>query len=653
MSAKKDFRPDINGLRAWAVLVVVFFHFKVPGFSGGFVGVDVFFVISGYLMTSIIARFIDQKSAQSEDIAFIGRFYLSRAKRILPALIFLCGSVLLICYLLLPSAELQTLGMHTTAALAFVSNFVFWSEAGYFDAAAHEKWLLHTWSLSVEWQFYLLYPALLIGLSKILKRTNRLALACLFLLLCSLVASVYISAQDQAAAFYLLPTRAWEMLSGGIAFFIGDFISRRPFISRFAYFSGLAMIAASVYLFGPGSPWPSYNALLPVMGTFLVILGGHQRGLLTSPAPFQVIGHWSYSIYLWHWPIAVATIYFAGDFSPAIAAWGITTSTLLGFLSYRLIENKSSGALSILNKRRAFTAISLAAVVVAVPSSLIYAGVGIKGRSSSEAEAVFAEEWNRNPRGRECEIVSGKNVPQCQYGGDTLGAIVIGDSHAAAMVRAVEAALPSPSLHVLDWTLRSCETVSGLKMEGDESFQCGEFVESAIEMSAEIENDAPIIVINRLSVLFHGRNEAPELDPKLFLTHPYSARSPEYIQEMQSAFVNIICRLAESRKVYILEPVPELVKHVPKTMGRALLSGKDDRVSVPITAHIDRSKEALQAIQQASIKCGAVVLDPLPALCSDGHCWGDKDGMPLYFDDDHLSLRGADLLIPLFRTAFD
>ena len=148
----KAFRHDINGLRAWAVVAVVLYHFGVPGFAGGFVGVDVFFVISGFLMTGIIISGLERG-----DFSLWG-FYLARARRIIPALLVLCASLLILGWFWLPNADYKMLASHVCTAVAFVSNLKFWREAGYFDAASHEKWLLHTWSLSVEWQFYILLP---------------------------------------------------------------------------------------------------------------------------------------------------------------------------------------------------------------------------------------------------------------------------------------------------------------------------------------------------------------------------------------------------------------------------------------------------------------------------------------------------------------
>ena len=155
-SPPQIFRKDINGLRAWAVMVVVLFHFGVPGFAGGFIGVDIFFVISGFLMTNILIKKLENPHQKFS----VWDFYLARAKRIVPALLVLCITLLALGWLMLPPQDYRSLGMHTLTSVLFASNIQYWREAGYFDVASHDKWLLHTWSLSVEWQFYVLLPLL-------------------------------------------------------------------------------------------------------------------------------------------------------------------------------------------------------------------------------------------------------------------------------------------------------------------------------------------------------------------------------------------------------------------------------------------------------------------------------------------------------------
>ena len=215
-SGSREFRLDINGLRAWAVVAVVLFHFGLPGVSGGFVGVDVFFVISGFLMTGIIVSALERGSFS------LWSFYLARARRIMPALIVLCAAVLLLGWFILMPKEYQPLGRHARESLLFVSNLTYLAEAGYFDTASHEKWLLHTWSLSVEWQFYLLQPLLLMGIWRFFPSRRAVSNLLLGLALLSLGWSIWLTVDNPNRAFYLLQSRAWALLLGALVYLHGD-----------------------------------------------------------------------------------------------------------------------------------------------------------------------------------------------------------------------------------------------------------------------------------------------------------------------------------------------------------------------------------------------------------------------------------------------
>ena len=322
-----QFRKDINGLRALAVIGVVLFHFNATWLPGGFAGVDVFFVISGFLMTGIIFKGIEQKNFS------IMRFYVARANRIIPALAVLCFVMLLFGWLYLPPLDYQLLGKHALSSISFLSNITYWTEAGYFDAASHEKWLLHTWSLSVEWQFYIIYPLVLVFIHKFttIKLMNYLIVAATFL---GFVFCVFASFNWPNAAYYLLPTRAWEMMIGGVAYLFPIVISNKKKIILERL--GLMLIIGSYFIVTKEDAWPGYAALLPVLGAFFVILAARDESFVTGNVVFQKIGAWSYSIYLWHWPLVVGIYYYT--LNDIYIFLGIALSILLGFLSNRFIE---------------------------------------------------------------------------------------------------------------------------------------------------------------------------------------------------------------------------------------------------------------------------------------------------------------------------
>ena len=213
-SAQHDaFRLDINGLRAWAVTAVVLYHFGIPGFSGGFAGVDVFFVISGFLMAGIVVGGLEKQRFKLFD------FYMARARRIVPALLIVVLVVLVVGAVILMPGDFKQMGRHARDSLFFMSNLRYLKESGYFDVASHEKWFLHTWSLSVEWQFYLIYPLILAVVYRFLPQRRLLLALHGIALLASFSLAVYWVGSKSELAFYLLQARAWELLLGGARVF--------------------------------------------------------------------------------------------------------------------------------------------------------------------------------------------------------------------------------------------------------------------------------------------------------------------------------------------------------------------------------------------------------------------------------------------------
>ncbi|MDU8629217.1 acyltransferase family protein [Pseudomonas syringae group sp. 243L2] len=360
-----DFRKDINGLRAIAVAAVLLFHFQPAWLPGGFAGVDVFFVISGYLITGIILRGLRSGKFR------LTTFYTSRARRVVPALAVLCLALLLLGWFSLLPLDYSALGTHVASSLGFVSNVVYWREAGYFTASAHEKWLLHTWSLSVEWQFYLLYPIALLLLSRFVALHN-LRWWVLGASLAGFVVCVFASSRWPEAAFYLLPTRAWELLAGGVACLFP--LQLRPLQQRVLEQVGLALIVAGFCLLSVQDTWPGYLVLMPVLGTFAVIAAARNDSLLTCNPLFQWAGKLSYSLYLWHWPVVVWMNYtgLLGDTRTVLL--GIGVALTLGLISWRLIERPASPHQP--DQRRKFAMPGALVVLVFVAGALVGATRG-------------------------------------------------------------------------------------------------------------------------------------------------------------------------------------------------------------------------------------------------------------------------------------
>lgn len=454
------FREDINGLRAIAVIAVVLFHFNDQWLPGGFIGVDIFFVISGFLMTRIIFTGLEQGSFSTF------RFYQARAKRIIPPLVILCLILLVFGWFYLMPKDYQTLSKHALSSIFFISNFIYWGELGYFEAASHEKWLLHTWSLSAEWQFYLLYPLFLLTLNKLFELRRIRTILFLFTIL-GFIYCVLITIKWPDAAYFLLPTRAWEMMIGGVAF-LYPFCLKRKSKALFE-FAGVLFIALSVFLINQDSLWPGYMSLCPIIGTFFIIQAQRKDSVITGNMVFQKIGFWSYSIYLWHWPIVVY-LYVNGFDSVQSKVLGITLSVFLGWLSFTTIESKFSIIANVnLVRVKGFMFFSLTvffSVYVYVSEGSLSRFSDIKGFSDvylsmGKEKQYYKKNYNRNYSNPSenmdvlftCshdENIALEHLIDCvnKKLGDE-GFLIIGDSHGRDFLHSIKFAYPTKNFAML------------------------------------------------------------------------------------------------------------------------------------------------------------------------------------------------------------
>jgi len=644
------FRSDINGLRAWAVVAVALYHYGVPGFGGGFVGVDVFFVISGYLMTGIVVAQLERDAS----ISLVSRFYMARARRIVPALVTLCAVLLILGWWLVLPLDYLSLSANAASSLLFVSNFKYWREADYFRAASHENWLLHTWSLSVEWQFYLLLPIALWAIWRWRPGRKTVGIALAVALVGSLALSVLGTLMRPTAAFYLLPTRAWELLAGGLVHQCRGRWTLSPAQRAALEALGLALVIAAVLGFDSRSSWPGWRACVPVFATMLILLCARTESRWTGHAIAQWIGTRSYSIYLWHWPLAVALSYAGWKSNAWAVCASVAVTMLLGHLSYSLVESGARTRLNRMQPMLAACALLAATVLPLVASVLVIRGDGVSGRFPAAIEAISHESLNRNPRQGECFASHGAQSPSCVYGGPHIRAIVLGDSHADAIVSAVAAALPRPEDGVMEWSYSGCPTVRGARSTRESAYwKCAEFMDWALNALERVPRDVPVVVVNRHALYARGENEDPGRadTPWIYFTSRYGRANAASLTEYALRLTETACELARNRTVYLVRPIPELGTSVPNT-ARASAWGRKEEVSIPLSQYRERNVFALKAQDAAHDRCGVKLLDPLPYLCHDGRCDGTQAGRPIYFDDNHLSEYGNKLLVPMFAEIF-
>lgn len=331
-----DYRREIDGLRALAVLPVILFHAGIETFSGGFVGVDVFFVISGYLITTIILTELAQ------DKFSIVNFYERRARRILPALFLIMLVCIPFAWFLLSPAELTSFSKSLIAVSLFVSNFFFWRDGGYFETAAELKPLLHTWSLAVEEQYYVLFPIFLMLFWRLGKRLILVALAIVFV--ASLALGQWAAYASPDLAFYLLLTRGWELLIGAFAAFHFSKARHKEFGragSEIGGWLGVALIFCAVFSYSRATPFPGFYALVPTLGAVLIILFATQQnsvGRFIGNKVFVSIGLISYSAYLWHQPVLAFARHWLVDINSLVMFFLIGLVLLLSTLSWKYVE---------------------------------------------------------------------------------------------------------------------------------------------------------------------------------------------------------------------------------------------------------------------------------------------------------------------------
>lgn len=513
-----SFRTDINGLRALAVVLVVLFHFKIRGFEGGFIGVDVFFVISGYLMTKIIVTRLD--SGRFNYVQFV----LERAARIWPALLVVGMTLLLLGFVLLPPLDYEALGREAMAATLFYSNVHYRNGLGYFASAPDERWLLHTWSLSIEWQFYMLYPLLLAAIFWTVRRVagvpvrrTRVVIAVLLLCMPSLLTSAWATERKAAYAFFMLEARAWEMMAGGLVFLLEPWLQRLPRAWRaMCQAMGVVGVFLFVYLAGNGAwelRWPGLLALGPVLATCSVLVAGAGAGAAmprwTRLKVVRSIGLWSYSIYLWHWPLVVLMNFLEIDNASKRYAKlaGMVMAILLGWLSFRFVESRCK-----IGRERSWAHPVMRFCIVGLLSSFglaafVVASDGIIQRVSEDRRLYeqYAELKRERPMPASCDNF--QKAPQdlrpCSINAEVTGprVLVYGDSHA-------EHLYPWFAVHAQSrvdfFTSAGCPPAPGFNRI-DPGFRCREYLDAALARAAGAEYSTVIVAGN----WGHGMDQVP------------------------------------------------------------------------------------------------------------------------------------------------
>ena len=645
-SRSPGYRADIDGLRAVAVLCVIVFHLSLGLMPGGFVGVDVFLVISGYLITQVI-----QTDIARGKFSFLS-FYDRRIRRILPALVAMALVCTAIAALLFPPGDLLSYGKSLLATTGFGSNFFFEqldNYNGYFGSPSASQPLLHMWTLSLEEQFYLFHPIVLLLLNRLARQSKPVTLlACIAL---SFAFSVWGTIHQPVAAFYLLPSRAWELL-------IGAFLALRPLpqltsrIGReIAALAGFAMISYAALRFTQYIPFPGINALLPCVGAGLILYTGESGSSLTSRAlslrPVVFIGRISYSLYLWHWPLIVFFRFIKAGQAPSgkQACALLLLSLLLALLSFELVESPfRRRPAQLAPKRTVWVACGVSAVLASLALVIIVSG-GLPDRFDPKTQEILEK---NEARTQDYEILSqcgnfrkkvsqASDVSYCEIGHSSRNILFWGDSHVQELYPLLVKI--QPELHGEGIVLAAapgCTPTEHLN-NSIPGYYCDAFNRFVMQRAMKDDIDTVFIGFYPWWVWEYGKTCIPENSICVQLLSQREAG-----RQVRDGWASEFHALrARGKRVILALPFPAYDKSIPDFEIASAIAGGRWRVSEPQEMS---SADMREQFQDLAMQTGAELYDPREALCTGQQCMYQMDSVSLYKDGVHIAASQVGIL---------
>lgn len=639
------YRADIDGLRAIAVLPVVFFHGGFDLFSGGFVGVDIFFVISGFLITSIILN--DLEKGQFS----IQNFYERRIRRIFPALYTVCFATLILSSILFLPSELESFGKSLVSTLLFVSNILFWSETGYFDASADLKPLLHTWSLAVEEQFYVFFPILLIIISRFLK--SKYVPVLLTVAILSFLISIWGSEHKPSATFYWAPTRAWELLLGAVLALNCLPSLKHKWQAEMLSLTGIGLIGYSVFFFGYDTIFPGFHALYPCLGAaFLIYSGQHWGGAVSRFMSFQpivFIGLCSYSFYLWHWPVFVFAKYLSIEPLNSLQSISlIVLSFVLSVLSWKYIEAPFRKKVFLKGRGRIF----LISFLVSLPLFLSAVTlVFLNGWPQRFADIEILSSYKKSTVDENCVDIKLDEFQEkkCLFGhkkGKNPHFLVWGDSHASAMVSGIGEAAKKYSKSGYLASFSGCPPLLDIAQPRDEKpMRCRNINDSIL---SSIQSGDIIFLVARWT--YYARKSLLNKEGPVWLNNGQSHEISEIenYRVLGKALDQTIKSIkSKGATPIVVGTLPEFSKSVPEAY---FLFKK--QVVVSRFMFDQNRRKTHELLNKISEENNVIYIDPSTEFCDDNKCIGNEGKEIYFFDNDHISAKGALKIAPMFYDAF-
>lgn len=656
-----DYRRDIDGLRTIAVVPVVLFHAFPHWLRGGFVGVDIFFVISGYLITGLLIGDID-----AQRFSLLG-FYERRARRILPALMVVLAACVVGAAILYLPVDFRSFSASLLATSVFASNLQFWRMSGYFDGGLETQPLLHTWSLAVEEQFYLFFPPLLALLAYRWRR--QLVPILLTLAAFSLIACIHITSKNPQFAFYMLPTRAWELLIGALLALGAVPYLQHQATQQTLSLIGLALILFSVIAYSQETAFPGAAALAPTLGAALIIYSGSQGSTWVAKALSHRlmvgVGLLSYSLYLWHWPLLAMLRYYAiEEPSAGLRILAVVASLVLAGLSWKYVENPVRRR-QVWNTRSAvFGMAGMASALALAIGVLGFFSHGLPGRFPKEIAELGSTRSSKTLRSADREHCIGVSVADvaagrlCEIGhrdaGSAPGFLLWGDSQAETF----RGAIASLAENAGEWGYFAgrpgCPPLLDVqRTDANPVRGCLELNEAVVRFVRE-QNIKKVILGARWTLNLTGQPYQGEHGNGPVWTAPGAGSSNAAAVE-HGIRRSIETLIAGGARIFLVSGVPEVGVDVPRAMALQQHFSRTLQIAPRLDTFMSRNAGSLHLLETIGSDYPAVtLLHPYKNLCSSvtGICRIELNGVPWYCDDDHLSLAGAQSIRKIFEPVF-
>ena len=661
------YRPDIDGLRTFAVLPVILYHAGVAGFGGGYVGVDVFFVISGYLIAGILLADLERGRYS------IGKFYERRIRRIFPALSIVVAATLAAGAVFLTPATLTDVGKSALAVGAFASNFYFWKSVDYFADAHAVQPLLHTWSLAVEEQFYIVFPPFL---ALLFRRRWPIVPILAALAAVSFAGAAWLVHIKPTGTFYLPFTRAWELLAG-VLIAAGAFsrTARQP-VREVAGAIGLALIVLPILFYTSKTVFPGLTALPPVLGAALIIWSGEgaptRAARLLAFKPFVWIGLISYSLYLWHVPIFSYAAYLCGGaMPPAGAAAAIVATFVLAWSTYRWIETPFRAGAAGFRVGHPVVAGIVAMVVAIGAGGTLVAAKGWPQRLDTRGAMLVDAAADKDRFHRECLSVGDTVLPvenACRLGvpGVEPSVLLWGDSHAMVTATAMERAARTAGAAFLFSATADCPIGLGFEIDdGTEpaltrsaSYEhCDDYNRAMLALALSRPSIRHVVLSARWTNWRIGEPANPAestVDIRLRGDSGVAGSVAGNAPIFERGFLNLIDELrAAGKQVTIVGPLPEPAFNVPDRLFVERFGVVAPAGAIPYDRYLTRHRRILGFFGGIERAKRATFIWPASVVCRHDACPIETAAGPTFFDHNHLSIdaarRTASLYAPLFR----